>query len=35
MIFSFDESTFLEDGGVRKKNAEMIRGGFQKNERKK
>jgi len=30
MIFSFDKSTSLEGGGVRKKNPEMIRGGFKK-----
>ena len=34
MIFSFDKSTSLE-GGVRKKNPEIIWGGLQKNERKK
>ena len=33
MIFSFDKSTSLEGG--QKKNPEMIRGGLQKNERKK
>ena len=30
MIFSFDKSTFLEGGGQKKKNPEMIKGGFQK-----
>ena len=34
MIFSFDKSTSLEVGG-QKKNPEMIKGGLQKNERKK
>ena len=34
MIFSFDKSTSLEGGGS-EKNPEMIRGGLQKNERKK
>ena len=34
MIFSFDKSTSLEGGGVRKKNLEMIRGGFKKKKRK-
>ena len=35
MIFSFDKSTSLEGGGGQKKNPEIIRGGLQKNERKK
>ena len=34
VLFSFDKSTSLE-GGVRKKNPDMIRGGLPKNERKK